>query len=72
MGKNIKPMQFTDHSLIRYLERVIGLDVEVLKSRIIPDETQLLIDQLGDGEFPCGDYNIVVKDRTVITVIEAK
>lgn len=65
-------LEFTDHAIVRYLERVLKMDLSKLKQQIVPKATKELIEILGDGEFPCGEYNVVVKNKTIITVIEAK
>jgi hypothetical protein len=59
----------TDHAMIRYIERVMGIDMEALKARILTPETRAFIDQFGSGKFPVAPgYRLVVKNRVVITV----
>lgn len=65
----------TDHAVVRYLERVKGLDVHEVLNEMIPRETMDLID-LARGSrddklsfFSCGRYTLVVRGNDVVTVL---
>lgn len=62
-------IKLSEHAVIRYLERVKGLDVQSIKDDILTEEVTYLINTLGNGKYPINDFNIVVKDKTVITII---
>lgn len=64
---------WTDHGLLRYLERVRGepFDSEALLAEVITDELQNLVRQLGgSGKFPCGQYTLVLRDHRIVTVLD--
>jgi len=60
----------SDHAIIRYLERVKGLDLSEIKQSILNDKLKTMISTLGNGKFPCDDFTAIVKDNQVITIIE--
>ena len=59
----------TEHAMLRYIERVLGIDLGDLENRILPESSVKSIASLGDGEFPVGDHRIRVKNGHVVTVI---
>lgn len=66
--EKIRPV-VTDHALIRYIERVLGYDLEAVKALILtPDRIKMIeagaMDIRGDG------YVLKIKNGTVITVIK--
>jgi hypothetical protein len=65
---NDKGVQVTEHAILRYLERVKGVDLAQIEREILPDKTRDHIEELGAGNFPCGDHTLVVKDKMIITV----
>lgn len=63
----------TEHAILRYLERIEGLDVESIKEQVLPQDIFEQAATLGDGIFPAKtpsgeNYRVVVKNRTVVTV----
>lgn len=62
----------TEHAVIRYLERVEGLDVQAIKDKLATEELQNQVSVLGGGEYPVNiDGNrvkVVVRNFKVITV----
>jgi len=63
----------TDHAVLRYLERVHGIDVEAYRKNLVPERVHAQMTMLGAGKFPVTQneeqYTLVVRDRKVITVI---
>ncbi|TQV82837.1 hypothetical protein [Aliikangiella coralliicola] len=60
----------TDHAVLRYLERVKGLDVAEIKKQILDENMEMIIEKMGNGKYPvCNGVKAVVKDKTVVTVI---
>lgn len=65
-----RPISVTDHALIRYMERVLGIDVEKIRNDMITEETKRVIYSVGSGKIPIGDgHRLWVKDRTITTVV---
>lgn len=61
--------EVTDHAVIRYLERVRGLDIEGIRSEILSPEVIQQMEVLGTtGKFVNKNLQIVVKNNKVITV----
>lgn len=61
----------TEHAMLRYLERVDGLNTDALKERILGEETIKNHKVLGDGKFPIkGGGLAVIKDNVIVTIID--
>jgi len=61
----------TDHALVRYLERHVGLDFERYREEMLPIDLKIAIATCGDGKYPIPGTNCVaiVKNESVITVL---
>lgn len=67
------PPVITDHAMLRYMERVMGLDVEGLRAKLITPAIQKMIDTLGgNGQYPGDGYVLVMKNNAVTTILKAK
>jgi len=64
-----KTVIFTEHAILRYLERVKGLDLDQVKKEMVPDLVTKQIRAMGNGEYPVGTHSVKVKDNTVITIL---
>lgn len=64
-------IKVSEHAIIRYLERVRGLDIKALEAEIINGQIRDLVDKLGgSGEFPSGTgFSVKMKDYTITTII---
>jgi hypothetical protein len=63
----------TDHAIVRYLERVKGVDIEEIRRSIVTEKVKEMIDTLGTGLFPINnEFRIKVQDKRVITVMAKK
>jgi hypothetical protein len=60
----------SEHAIVRYLERVYGLDLEKIKHEIIPEKTITQAKMVGNGRYKVDDYTLLIKDNVVITVIK--
>lgn len=60
----------SDHAIVRFCERVLGLDVEQVKKDILDGGIGAMLEGVdyADGEYSCKSHSIVFKDCTVITV----
>ena len=59
----------SEHSLLRYIERVIGIDLEEIRAKILPDDKVSEIKAMGNCSYGLGDHTIKVKDGVVVTVL---
>lgn len=63
----------TDHAIIRYLERVIGLDIETIKCKILCDCSHADIVEVSSSYTVLKDsHKLIVRDGKVITVLDRK
>lgn len=61
----------TVHALLRFLERVDGVDIEDAVERLVPDKLEGQIAVVGgSGRFPGPPgYKLVVKDGVIVTIV---
>ncbi len=71
--KTSKKLIISEHALLRYFERVLGFNLEDIQGKILTDSVSSLIEKLGtnSGQYPVkeGGFSIVIKDRTVVTIV---
>ncbi|WP_415906884.1 hypothetical protein ACMXYX_18155 (plasmid) [Neptuniibacter sp. QD72_48] len=58
----------TDHALIRYMDRILGIDVEAIRREILQEALVAQILEGGDGKYRYNGFVAIVKDRVVCTV----
>lgn len=68
---NTSEFEVTDHAIIRYFERVLGIDIEAAKDNILTPKIKEAATLLGGtGSFPSEDgFTVRMKNYTIITVI---
>ena len=63
----------TEHALLRYVERILGYDMDVLSAAILPQEARSQISKLGNGVYPVTtaghSFRIRVQGSVVTTVL---
>lgn len=63
-------LRLSEHALLRYFERVKGYDLTEIEKEIITDEVKRLVQTLGgSGKYPNNDFQLVVKDYTITTIV---
>ena len=63
-------VKVSEHAIIRYMERVKGVDISEIEKEILTDDVLLWVEKLGgSGKYPVSDFHIVMKDYTVTTVV---
>lgn len=62
----------SEHAMLRYIERVMGINLECVQNEILTDQRKALIKQLGSGRYQMGDHTIVVKDNIVVSILDRK
>ena len=65
-----EPIIVTDHALVRYMERVKGVDTDAIRKEMLPAKTEELIRLLGNATYPIDGTNAkaVVKNNAIITI----
>lgn len=62
-------IKVSEHALLRYMERVKGIDIAAIEAEVVTDEVQRLVNTLGGtGTYPAGSHSVVMKNNTVVTV----
>jgi predicted RNase H-like nuclease (RuvC/YqgF family) len=59
----------SEHAILRYFERVMGVNLDEIKKKIAPDSVMTAIRTVGNGTFPTDTHRIRVKDGVVITIL---
>jgi chromosome segregation ATPase len=59
----------TEHALLRYLERVCGVDVEAARQAILTPKLREQIAALQSGVFPADGFRVRARNGAVVTVI---
>lgn len=75
MTHRTRPMalrdRVTDHALVRWMERMLGMDFDQVREQILPATLIPTVEAIGTGKIPIGDgLVLVVVDRRVVTVSE--
>jgi hypothetical protein len=61
----------TEHAMLRYIEGVMGLDLEFIKDAILGEGRGDLIKQLGTGKINTQEgFRVVFKEGKVITIVD--
>lgn len=60
----------SEHAIIRYLERIEGINMEAVKDKMVNSRTRDAINVLTSGTFPIQGGRLEVKNNIVITVIK--
>lgn len=63
-----KDFVVSEHAILRYAERVQGLDVSKIREILLPGSVKTQAETLGNGQYPIGDGVVVkIRDKVVIT-----
>lgn len=63
-------IKITEHAILRYLERVKGIDMESIKKEMVPDE--LKEKALKNGNYEINKLKYIVQGKQIITVVHKK
>ena len=61
----------SEHAVLRYLERVQGIDMKAIRDEILDPIMIAKVKTLGDGKYPCRDgaFKVLVKDGVITSVV---
>jgi chromosome segregation ATPase len=66
-----KEIVISEHAILRYLERIKGINMDAIKQEILPDKVRLQVEELGNGKYPLSpECKLLVRDRTVVTILD--
>ena len=58
----------SEHALLRYFERVLEYDLDVIRNGLLSKDVKDLIKQMKSGRFPVGGAFLVVRNGVVTTI----
>lgn len=69
-------LDVTDHAIVRYLERIMGMDMQMVKEAILSDELRKVHKTIGDGKYTIPIENednctVVIQGGRVVTLYSA-
>lgn len=65
-----EPDIVTDHAMLRYFERVLGIDVEALRATMLTPSQLESVKRMGAGELPIGGGHYArVRSGRVVTIL---
>jgi len=59
----------SEHAMLRYIERVIGIPLDDIKAKIATSSVINVAKTLGNGTYPVDGFKVKVIDNVVVTVI---
>ncbi len=64
-------ISITDHAIVRYLERVLGMDMEAIRREICPPEVEKLARAIRSGNLPVPGkrYRLAITNFVVTTIL---
>jgi len=62
----------SEHAILRYAERVMGLDISEVQKQIMTPSILRAIETLGSGKIPLANGVVaIVKDKVVVSIVPA-
>jgi hypothetical protein len=59
----------SEHAMLRYIERVLGINLKEIEKRILTDEVKEQYKIVGNGRFPINDeFRALIRDNVVVTI----
>ena len=62
----------SEHAIIRYIERVIGINIEEIVEKIATEKMKKMVECCGNGLYPSenGEYKLKINTNVVVTIIK--
>ena len=64
-----KDIIVSEHALLRYIERVIGIDLKDIEDNILNEADKENIKSLGNCKYPKDGFKLIVKNNVVTTIV---
>lgn len=70
-SKTLKP-EVSDHAIVRWLERLMLVDVQLIRHQILSEGRYEMIDKVINGSIPVHNEEayLIVRDKKVVSVIK--
>ena len=65
-----EPVIISDHAVVRYMERGLGVDMDALRNEIMPERTRRQAAGLGTARIPIGRGLVAVVRNGVIVTLD--
>lgn len=63
-------IKVSEHAMLRYIERVKGINLDALENEIVTDKLKTMVDSLGgSGKFPIDECTVVMNNHIIVTII---
>lgn len=60
----------SEHALLRYIQRVMGVDLDAIRAKILTPRNVNTINFVRSGKVPAGDgVTLIVKDRAIVSIV---
>ena len=61
----------SEHAIIRYIERVIGINIEEIVEKIATEKMKKMVECCGNGLYPSenGDFKLKINNNVVVTIL---
>lgn len=59
----------SEHAILRYIERVVGINLDEVVQKIVSDDDKTIIASLGNCTYAKADFKLKVKDGVVVTIL---
>ena len=76
LEQKIKNLQNSDlivseHAIIRYIERVIGINIEEIVEKIATEKVKKMAECCGNGLYPSenGEFKLKINNNVVVTIV---
>lgn len=61
-------VKINDHAVVRFLERIRGVDIEALKKEIVPSQVKRWVKKYGDGDYTHEGITYRIRSKTLVTI----
>jgi hypothetical protein len=68
--KKKESIYITDHAMLRFLERILFVNMEELKDKILPEKYRDLVIKSNQKSFPINDHKLIIKNNTIVSIVE--
>jgi hypothetical protein len=70
---SIEP-KISEHALLRYIERVYGIDLEAIQEKILTEQNKKAIRLIVNGKLPLGaehsNHKAIIQNMTIVSIVE--
>lgn len=60
----------SEHAILRYLERVEGMDIDAIKDKIVTEEIVNSYEVAGDGKYNLNGFTLVINEKIITTILD--